>query len=362
MSRGIPWLVAVLATLTAPLAAQITTLSQSVNNVTIVPNVSVACTGGGAPNVTTLQNSYLRSYPLASLPGPVEVVSVRFGVELVSTSLPGGYSLVIRLFADPNGGAPAPYASLQLRHTESFTIPGTATNTIVIQPMTGAVATFLPTETLVVEVEAPQGPTGSKFFIGANSAGQTAPGYIRTPPCGIPEPVSLAGTPVNAPNMHVILDVNVSPPGGGNPYPGTGEDFTLWTAINTAPLTTGSGNSIKALTAGDFVTVKASSPAGAFDYRDFFLVAQSFLTGATPPAGLAPHIHESWPGLCFLVGAFPASIPTLLPPGGTTLTFQAPPGAAGVSVLVQGIVVTLAPPLAANGLYASTDAHELRIQ
>lgn len=360
MRRGSSRILPLLAALSACLGAQITTLTQSVNNVTIVPNNSIACTSGSGVNVTTLDNGYFRSYALTAMTQPVDVVSVRFAVELVLTSAPGGVPLIIRLFNDPNGGAPSPYTGLQLRHTESFTIPGTATNTIIIQPMTGAPATFLPNETLVVEVFSPTGPTGSRFFIGSNAAGQTAPGYLRSVACAVSDPVTFAS--LGYPNMHMILDVNVSPPGGGNPYPGTGEDLTLWTAVNTAPLTTGSGNAIKTLTAGDFVTLKASSPGGGFDYRDFFLVAQAFLTGATPPVGLAPHVHESWPGLVFLVGAYPASIPTLLPPGGTTLTFQAPPGAAGVSVLVQGIVVTLAPPLAVNGLYASTDAHELRIQ
>src|SRR5262245_6757388 len=117
MSRGVPWLVALVCALSPSVSAQITTLSQSVNNVTIVPG-SVAC-AQGPPNSTTLENGYIRSYPLASLPGPIEVASVRFGVDFVSTPA-ATYPLEIRLFNDPDGGAPSPYSGLQLRHTETF--------------------------------------------------------------------------------------------------------------------------------------------------------------------------------------------------------------------------------------------------
>jgi hypothetical protein len=356
-----PATLVLLAVLAAPVAAQVTTLSQSVNNVTIVPNNSAACTGGGAPNITTLDNGYFRSYPLASLGQPVAVVSIRFAVELVQTSAPGGFPLIIRLFNDPTGGAPSPYASLQLRHTETLSLMPAASNTIVIHPVSGSSATFLPSETLVVEVFSPAGPTGSQFFIGSNAAGQTAPTYLRSVACGVPEPTPTSSPVLGFPNMHAIIDVNVAPQGSQNPYPGTSEDFALWTAVNTGPLTAGAGNTVKTMTAGDFLTFKVASPTGMFDYEQLWVIAQGFPTGSSPPIGAAPHVHLSYPGLVFVLGGPGSPSPSLLPPGGTTLSFVVPAGAAGTSVLLQGLVLPVSPPLAANGLYASTDAHELRI-
>ena len=348
----------------APAAAQVTTLSQSTNGNTITSANSIACTTGtpGLPTFTTQQSGYFRSYPLSAFAQPIDVVSVRFAVESVVTTAPGGFPMLIRLYGDPNGGAPSPYASLQLRHTESFTLLPSATSTIVVQPMTGVPATFLPGETLVVEVNSPLGGVGTLFFIGSNALGQTAPGYLRSVTCGIADPTPLSAPQLSSPNMHMIIDVNVVPVGGsGTPHPGTGEDLTLSSGVNANALSTGPGNSVKTVMGGDFLTLRAISPAGTFDYREFVLIAQSFATGSTPPSGVAPHIHLSYPGLVFVIGGLASPFPSLLPPGGSTSSYLVPPGFSGASILVQGVVITSTPPFANNGLYASTDAHEIRI-
>lgn len=342
------------------LAAQLQTLSQSSNPNLITPNNSAACTGGTAPNVTSQDNGYFRSYSLQAIPQPIDIVSIRFGVEFVQTTSPSGFPLLIRLYNDPTGGAPSPYSSLVLRKTESFTIPTSATNTVWVQPLTGATTTYIPGETLVVEIYSPLGATGTVFYIGSNASGQSAPTYIRSLGCTIPDPV--ATSTINYPNMHAIIDVNYVPSGTGTPYPGTNEDLSMLTGINANTLTTGVGLFVKTANAGNTASVKVVSPSNTFNYRELVLIAQGFPTGSPPFPPAAPAIHMSFPGLTFLIGGPQGPLgPVLLPPGGLTAAFLVPPGLSGQSVIFQGAVVTLTPPLAANGLYASTNGHVFQI-
>jgi hypothetical protein len=341
-------------------AAQIVTLSQSLNPNTITPNNTIACTAGNPPTVTSQDNGYFRSYSLAAITQPIDIVSVRFAVEQVGTTSPSGFPMLIRLYNDPNGGAPSPYASLQLRKTESFSLLPSASNTIVIQPMTGTTVTFNPGEFLVVEVFAPVGtPVGATFFLGSNAAGQTAPTYIRSQACAIPDPVTTAT--IGYPNMHAIIDVNYVPQGSGNPFPGTNEDLTMQTAINANALTTGVGYFVKTANAGNTATVKVVS-GGTFNYRELVLIAQAYSTGSPPFPPAAPNIHMTFPGLTFLIGGDNGPLGTvLLPPGGTTVAFVVPPGLNGQSVIFQGVIVTLTAPFALNNLYAATNGHVFTI-
>ena len=340
-------------------SAQIVTLSQSLNITTITPNNSTACTAGTGANATTQDCSYFRSYSLAGLSGPVNIVSIRFAVEQVVTGSPSGFPLLIRLYNDPNGGAPTTMASLQLRKTESFSLPVSATNTIQVKAMTGAAVTFNPGETIVVEIFSPLGPTGSRFFIGSNAGGQTAANYIRSVPCALPEPATTAS--INWPNMHTIIDVNYVPQGTGTPYPGTNEDLTMSTGVNANPLTTGVGAFVKTANAGNTVTLEVES-ASTFNFRELVLMAQAFPTGSPPFPPAAANIHMSFPGLTFLIGGPSGPFgPVLLPPGGTTVSFSVPAGLNGQSVIFQGAVVTPTAPFALNGLYAATNGHVFQI-
>src|SRR5690606_31080327 len=58
--------------------------------------------------------------------------------------------------------------------------------------------------TLVVEVSHPD-VAGSLFYIGANSAGQSAPGYILSEGCGISTPTPFSG--IGFADVHIIINV-----------------------------------------------------------------------------------------------------------------------------------------------------------
>jgi hypothetical protein len=342
--------------ITAASAAQIMTLSQSTSSVPSAAN-SAAC--GPAGLVYTVDNGYFRSYPLAALPSAIQVVSITFGVENILAPA-SGFPMVIRIFNDPTPGVIAPYAGLTLLHTESFTLPTTATATVFTQVLSGPPVVMLPSDTLVVELFSQDGAyTGSRFVMGSNGLGQTAPSFIRAPGCtGLAEPTDTAA--IGFPNMHIVLDVNyafVLP----SPYVGTGEDLFLLTGINANPLTSGFANEVKTALAGDTVTMRVLSPQGTFNFRELVVIFQIFATGNPPFPPLAIGIPFTAPG--FLLGGAPPPLgPALLAPGGTTISVLVPPGLTGTSALLQGVVITWTPPTAANGLYASTSAHEIQFQ
>ena len=141
-------------------------------------------------------------------------------------------------------------------------------------------------------------------------------------------------------------------------YPGTGDDLRLESEVNFggSPL-----SEVKSVSSGDLVSVRLLSPSGTLDFDIPFLAAQLFATG-TP-------LNASFAGFHFDLGATNAPIllidglsgglfgPLPLPPGGLQVFLAIPAGLAGQSVLLQGATLSS---LATNGLFASTDGHELQ--
>jgi hypothetical protein len=328
--------------------AQIMTLSQSANSVTVNAGATVACGGTGF----TVDNSWLRAYPLAAVGGNIDLVSVTFGVEQITHN---NFPITIRIYNDTTPPVIAPYAGLTLLHTENVLL-STAALSVVTIPLTGPRITMTPLDNLVVEVFAPMGQ--GQFRLGSNALGQTAPNYLRALGCGLAEPTDPTLIAPGFPNMHAILNVDYVFNGITPTYPGTNEDLTLYTAINTNPLTTGIGQDIKTANAGDTISIKFVSNGGTFNNKEMFLVGQPILTGF-PPSPILPNIWENV-GLVLLVGGtiWPVG-PALMPPGGFTINLVVPPGLTGLSALLQGAV--LAPPLPLNGFYASTDTHEIML-
>lgn len=352
---------AAMVAIAASLAAQVSTLSQSSNANTINAGTSVACSSGNSsvPAAwTTFENSYFRSYPLSGVGGSIDIVSIRFGVESCTPVAGGTYPMVIRLYNDANGGAPSPYAGLTLRHTEAFAL-NALVGSVVTVPITGPRVTFTTSNTLVVEINAPAGIIGTRFYIGSNSSGQTQPGYLRSVPCAINEPTNtLTVSPSPAPAMHMIIDVNYVPTGTGVPYPGTQDDLRMFTGVNGGTLSSGYNNYVKNVAAGNTVQVKVVSPGNGFTNRELVLIAQGFVNGSPPSPPAAANVWLSLSGLSFIIGGDSSLLgPALLAPGGTTVSFLVPPGLSGYSVIFQGAILTWTAPLALNGVYATTHGH-----
>ncbi len=125
---------------------------------------------------------------------------------------------------------------------------------------------------------------------------------------------------------------------------GTGEDFELESQVNGHGDPGACG---KTAVAGDAVSLRWSSPGGRFVGALSALLIQLHPFG-TPPVALA-----TLPGLH--LGGVDAQVAAALPAAGVALSISAP-AVSGWSARVQAVVLS---PAAANGVYATTDAHEV---
>ena len=145
-------------------------------------------------------------------------------------------------------------------------------------------------------------------------------------------------------------------------YPGSNEDLILSSGVGGATPTTGPANDIKTAAGGTLLEFNVASPGGLFNMQGYYLVADLYATGSTRPQPQLPNIRVNIPTHFLLVDGSPRPLlgqPVINPNGGTSAYFFAPTGLAGTSVMVQGVVISLS---AANSVYASTDAHEIRFQ
>lgn len=172
-----------------------------------------------------------------------------------------------------------------------------------------------------------------------------------------------------ADNLSAMLTSSFS---GPYQWPGTGEDLLFATGVN-APPTGGPGNDVKGATGGDTAFVLVDSPNGSFDYSPLIVAVNVRPTG-TPLLGIGfgIQLNDLNPNAPFFIlydgaatpGAFGA--PAVLP-GGMNFTFFVPPGLAGTTVRLQAMafpglaVAAFMPAMPANGIFATTEAHEIVI-
>ena len=141
------------------------------------------------------------------------------------------------------------------------------------------------------------------------------------------------------------------------PYPGSGEDFALFTGIATFPV---SGIGIKVANPGDLLTVHFESVGGGFLFEPVLLVGQAFQTGF-PPLGPIPSVHIDLALAVFLVNGSiltPLGFSEIIGPGGNTHFYVIPAALSGLSVMLQSAVLTSS---ANNGFFAVTNGHEIQI-
>jgi len=161
----------------------------------VVASNSLACVSDA--NQSTMATQVLRTFTLADfgIAGAFNVAEVTFGIEHLNGS---GSEIAVNLYL----------LSGDLVYANLLSI-GSATVLVEPQELTLVTvpvsATVPPGSTLVVAVAAPDLPTGERFYIGSNRAGETAPSYIAAPGCNLPEPVPVA---TGAPHMHVAMSVS----------------------------------------------------------------------------------------------------------------------------------------------------------
>ena len=370
-------------------------LSQSNDSATVEPGVSIACFQGIGLHE---EMSYWRSYHLPSegVYSSIEVRGVRFGVELACSSLWSGQSqpAELRLHVQPAPGIPDP-SQLTLLHSEPIVIKN-GTELIVDQALSEAVQ--VPAgQTLVVELWLPDRVAAQdEFFVGANTLGETAPGYFSAPDpgCAAAMPVDISS--VVPSTINIILDVlytddtNVRPGVGNiNELPlfvdAAGGDYRLrgnspcidaGTAAPTvglpatdfegAPRLLGCRPDMGAdeappkpqpgscedfiletvvnglpsrLTRGvmpnDFISIRYASPGGTFDGKIPLLLGELFVPDS-PPTGaspiLLPELHISLGGAILFNGGAAGPFSPLVGPS------VIPPGGAGVHFQMPTVV------------------------
>ncbi len=166
----------------------------------IIAGNSVACCSG----LGHTDNSYLRVFDLATfgIINDLNIYSVDIGIESATAPVAGEQPATVNLYTwDP--ADPFTFANLTLIGTAPMSVAD-QTLTIVNVPIT---ATAPENSNLVVEFFIPNGQTDGNFlFVGSNPDGQTAPTYIVTADCGIPEPLDLVA--IGFPDMHLVMNVN----------------------------------------------------------------------------------------------------------------------------------------------------------
>ncbi|MEZ4802469.1 MAG: T9SS type A sorting domain-containing protein [Gelidibacter sp.] len=174
------------------------TLSQNTSN-TITPGNTVACaTSQGVP----ADNIYYRAFDLVALGyTQFDVNQVSFGINNASM-IAAGFAVDVIIYSNSGGTFPA--GTLTQVASVSVPIVAADANTIKTVPISASVVA--PAQ-LVFGVSIPDEATPmhtTRFSLGSNAAGQSAPGYISSTACGLP--ISTI-TSIGFPNVHIVMSV-----------------------------------------------------------------------------------------------------------------------------------------------------------
>jgi hypothetical protein len=176
-------------------------ITQNSDTSTITTGNSVSCNAGGLHT----DNSYLRRFTMADygITNQFDVANVDVGVEQ-ATGATGTQPIEIRLHSILTAAA-FTFANLTSIGTSVTTVADAAA-VVVNFPVTGSLVDPVATN-LVLEVFTPNGQTaGNSFFIGSNTAPETAASYLAAADCGVTEPTPVAA--IGFPDMHIVMIVN----------------------------------------------------------------------------------------------------------------------------------------------------------
>ena len=195
---------------------QAVVLTQVSDSATITPGTSIGCV-----NQTTFvarENSWYRAFTLTEhgISGGFAVSEVTFAIEQAHAAAGGSQPAYVRLYRYTGfvGGTLDP-AAMALLADEPITVADSPSPELLSVPIAGAVAAG---EDLVVEIyvadsDPENDGTGNVFFVGANSAGQTKPPYLRAPigGCDLIDPTQLTLVGPGFPGVHMSLTVTGTP-------------------------------------------------------------------------------------------------------------------------------------------------------
>lgn len=192
-----------------PIDAAITkTLTQ--NNSTAVVATAIGCRQTNPATDYTRENSYYRVFPLADhqITTSFHITQVTFQVER-ATSPAGNQPATVKLgtYAGTIGATTLNTAQVTPLGTASIMIPNGATSVVTPIAMFSPSSITVPAgSNLIAEVLIPDGLTAQNvFFIGSNNGGETRPGYIRAPDCGVANPSTYAT--ISQPQVQILLSV-----------------------------------------------------------------------------------------------------------------------------------------------------------
>ncbi len=135
-------------------------------------------------------------------------------------------------------------------------------------------------------------------------------------------------------------------------YPGTGEDFTLATGINSSACTTGAGQDVKVAGAADSLYVCLDSPGGTFSGSPVALAA-NVLPAGSPLSGQPSNLWLDLSNNFYRLGLKGA-----LPAAGWTIQLQIPSSLPGRQIILQS---ALRNSTALNGRFALSEAHVIKV-
>jgi hypothetical protein len=161
------------------------TLSQTTANNDTAVGIACAPTAGG----WTDRNSYYRVFQLSNygINGTFHVTGIDFIVSAAAKS--PTLNIGIGTYNGTTGGQTLNSAGITLTQTTTFTPSDTQTAV----PQHIDIAADI-TGNLIVEID--QGTAGTStnpllFYVGANEAGESVPGYISSADCSLPTPTSM---------------------------------------------------------------------------------------------------------------------------------------------------------------------------
>lgn len=169
----------------APMQGGAQTLTQTTANNDTQVGIACAPTTGGY----TLRNSYYRVFTLSDygVTGTFHVTGIDFIVSTAAQS--PSLTVGVGTYNGTTGGQTITKANISIVTSMPYTPGNTTTAVPVHVPITADI-----TGNLVVEIDqSTAGSTGTpyQFYIGANEAGESKPGYISSADCSLATPTSM---------------------------------------------------------------------------------------------------------------------------------------------------------------------------